>query len=93
MNKLTITLSAAATVALALTTINASAGNFMWRGTDDNPVWDTTSLNWASDGSTSSRKAWVNDSSSSGSNPRFDSQGAKDITVTADGVQGMELDI
>ena len=72
---------------------NASAGNFYWRGTDDNPVWDTTSLNWASSGSDSARKAWVNDSSSSGSNVSFDSQGAKDITVTDDGVQGMELDI
>ena len=71
----------------------SSAANFVWRGTSDNHVWDTTSLNWASDSSTSSRKAWVNDSASSGSNPRFDSQGAKDIEVTADGVQGMELDI
>ena len=82
----------AATAALAFA-MNADAGNFLWRGTDDNPVWDTTSLNWASDSSSSSRKAWVNNSTSSGSNPRFDSQGAKDITVTAEGVQGMELDI
>ena len=84
-------LTAAATVAFA--TINASADNFYWRGTTDNHVWDTTSLNWASSGSDSARKAWVNDSSSSGSNPTFDSQGAKDITVTDDGVEGMELDI
>ena len=88
MNKLTTTLSAAATVALALMTINAGAADYTWRGTADNPVWDTTTANWLSGGSTTT---WVNDSASS--NVKFDSQGAKDITVTADGVQGMELDI
>ena len=78
--------------ALALAAaLDAGAENFIWRGTTDNPVWDTTSLNWASDASTSARKAWVNNASSS--NPSFDAQGAKDITVAADGVQGMELDI
>ena len=41
---------AAACMAAALCA-NA-AENFMWRGTTENAVWDTTSLNWASDGST-----------------------------------------
>ena len=68
-----------------------AAENFMWRGTTENAVWDTTSLNWASDGSTTARKAWVN--SASNSNPRFDSQGAKDITVVPEGVEGFECDI
>ena len=88
MNKLTTTLSAAAMVAFALTTTNASAADYTWRGTTDNPVWNTTTANWLSGGSTTT---WVNDSASS--NVKFDSQGAKDIMVTADGVQGMELDI
>ena len=78
--------------ALALAAaLDAGADNFYWRGTTDNPVWDTSTANWASDASTSARKTWVNNASSS--NPRFDAQGAKDITVAADGVQGMELDI
>ncbi len=88
-----ITSSALAAALLFAAATTASAGNFYWRGADDNPVWDTTSLNWASDSSTTSRKAWVNDSSSSGSNPRFDSQGATDITVTGDGVEGFEFDL
>ncbi len=86
-NRLIAPLAALAFVAA----LNAGADNFYWRGTADNPVWDTSTANWASDASTSARKAWVNNASSS--NPRFDAQGAKDITVAADGVQGMELDI
>lgn len=88
MNKLTTTLSAAATVAFALTTINAGAENFIWRGTTDNNVWDTTSLNWATSSSESARKAWVNNSSNGGSTVYLDSQGATDITVDDAGVEG-----
>ena len=80
-------------VACMAAALCANAENFVWRGTTDNHVWDTTSLNWASDASTSSRKAWVNNSSSSGSNPKFDSQVATDITVDAAGVEGIELDL
>ena len=65
-----------------------AATSYTWRGTTDNPVWDTTTANWSSGGSI---VPWVN--SATGSNPNFDSQGVTDITVTADGVQGMELDI
>lgn len=72
-------------------TLAAHAENFVWRGTTDNPVWDTTSQNWAYDSSTTTRKAWVNNSSSS--NPKFDSQGATDITVDAAGVEGFEFDL
>ena len=78
--------------ALALAAaLDAGAENFIWRGTADNPVWDTSTANWASDASTSARKAWVNNASSSGSNPKFDSQGARDITVDAAGVEGFQL--
>ena len=72
-------------------TLAAHAENFVWRGTTDNPVWDTTSQNWANDSSTTTRKVWVNNSSSS--NPKFDSQGATDITVDAAGVEGFEFDL
>ena len=72
-------------------TLAVHAENFVWRGTTDNPVWDTTSQNWAYDSSTTTRKAWVNNSSSS--NPKFDSQGATDITVDAAGVEGFEFDL
>ena len=72
-------------------TLAAHAENFVWRGTTDNPVWDTTSQNWAYDSSTTTRKVWVNNSSSS--NPKFDSQGATDITVDAAGVEGFEFDL
>ena len=72
-------------------TLAAHAENFVWRGTTDNPVWDTTSQNWANDASTTTRKMWVNNSSSS--NPKFDSQGATDITVDAAGVEGFEFDL
>ena len=37
-------------------TLAAHAENFVWRGTTDNPVWDTTSQNWAYD---SDRKSVV----------------------------------
>ena len=85
MSKLTTTLSAAATVAFVLTTINAGAANYIWRGSTDNPVWDTTTANWTLGGTATT---WVNDPSSSGSNSYLDSQGATDITVTDDGVEG-----
>ena len=71
-------------------TFAVHAENFVWRGTTDNPVWDTTSQNWAYDSSTTTRKVWVNSSSS---NPKFDSQGATDITVDAAGVEGFEFDL
>ena len=83
--------AAIATACVAAALCANAAENFIWRGTTDNPVWDTTSLNWASDGSTTARKAWVN--SSSDSNPRFDSQGATNITVVSEGVEGFECDI
>ena len=72
-------------------TLAAHAENFVWRGTTDNPVWDTTSQNWAYDSSTTTRKVWVN--SATGSNPKFDSQGATDIMVDAAGVVGFEFDL
>ncbi len=80
-----------ATALICAAALDAGAENFVWRGTTDNHVWDTTSLNWASDASTESRKAWVNNSSSSGSSPKFDANGAKDITVDATGVEGFLL--
>ena len=76
---------AAACVAAALC---ANATSYIWRGTTDNPVWDTTTANWSSGGSL---VPWVN--SATGSSPKFDSQGAKDITVTAAGVVGFEFDL
>ncbi len=77
----------AATAALTVATA-ASAANFVWRGSTDNPVWDTTTANWTSGGTATT---WVNNSSSSGSNPYFDSQGATDITVDAAGVEGFQF--
>ena len=89
MNKTPFSILTAAAIA-ALATINAGAATYTWRGTTDNPVWDTETANWSSGGSL---VPWVNNPTSSGSNISFDSQGAKDITVTDDGVEGMELDI
>ena len=65
-----------------------AATSYTWRGTTDNPVWDTTTANWSSGGS---MVPWVNNSSSS--SPQFDSQGATDITVDAAGVVGFEFDL
>ncbi len=87
MNKTPFSILTAAAIA-AFATINAEAAGFTWRGTTDNPVWDTTSVNWLSGGS---MVPWVNDASNS--NVSFDSQGVKDIIVDAAGVEGMELDI
>ena len=78
----------AATAALALTAINASAAKYYWRGTTANPVWDTTTANWSSGGT---MVPWVNNASTS--DPVFDSQGATDITVAAAGVEGFEFDL
>ena len=83
MNKLTTTLSAAATVAFALTTINAGAAQF-WRGTMDNPVWDTTTANWASSSSATTYANYLNNTTSS--QPYFDGGGASDITIAPGGV-------
>ena len=75
-------------VTCVATALCASAASYTWRGTTDNPVWDTTTANWSSGGS---MVPWVN--SATGSSPKFDSQGAKDITVTAAGVVGFEFDL
>jgi len=74
--------------ACAAAALCANATSYTWRGTTDNPVWDTTTANWSSGGSL---VPWVN--SATGSNVSFDSQGAKDIKVDSAGVVGFECDI
>ena len=74
-------------VACVVAVLFANATNYTWRGTEENPVWGTTTANWLSG---ESMVPWVNDSSSS--SPKFDSQGATNITVDAAGVEGFEFD-
>ena len=69
--------------ALALAAMTADAAQF-WRGTTDNPVWDTTSANWASSGSATTYTTYLNNTSSS--QPYFDGGGASDITIAPGGV-------
>lgn len=92
MNKLTTTLSAAATVALALTTINAGAVQY-WRGTTDNPVWDTMTANWALSASTADRTTFQNGTGSSNHETTFDANGAADVTVDNGGVEAYVINI
>ena len=79
---------ACAGFALVAAALDAEAANYFWRGTAENPVWDATTANWASSASATARTAYVNNSSSSGSNPTLDADGATDITVDAGGVEG-----
>ena len=82
-------ITVAATVAFA--TFNASADNFYWRGTTDNHVWDTTSLNWASSASATTYSTYQNNTSSS--QPYFDAGGATDIEVDEDGVLAYVINV
>lgn len=83
-NRLTAPLAALALAAA----INAGAENFYWRGTADNPVWDTTTANWAADASTSARKAYQSGTAATIPETDFDSNGAtENIYIGADGVQ------
>lgn len=71
--------------ALALAAaLNAGADNFYWRGTADNPVWDTTTANWASSSSATTYANYLNNTTSS--QPYFDGGGASDITIAPGGV-------
>ncbi len=78
-----ITSSALAAALLCAAATTASATDYTWRGSADNPVWDTTTANWTSGGTATT---WVNNSSSS--NAKLDANGATDITVDAAGVEG-----
>ena len=68
----------------------ANAAQF-WRGTTANPVWDTTTANWASSASATTYSTYQNNTSSS--QPYFDAGGAADVTVDADGVQAYVINI
>ena len=91
LGEMAAVMKAVVVIACVTLALCASAETFIWRGTTENPDWDIVSENWASDASTANRKAWVNNSSSS--NPKFDSNGATDITVMAEGVEGFEFDM
>ncbi|MBQ3289609.1 MAG: hypothetical protein IJH50_09400 [Kiritimatiellae bacterium] len=91
LGEMAAVMKAVVVIACVTLALRASAETFIWRGTTENPDWDMVSENWASDASSANRKAWVNNSSSS--NPKFDSNGATDITVMAEGVEGFEFDM
>lgn len=80
--------------ALALAAaINAEAARQYWRGTDNNPVWDLTSANWAADTTTTTLKTYQNGTTSTNPEATFASVGAMDVTVDPDGVQAYVVNV
>ena len=69
--------------ALLLVMLSARADQY-WRGTDANPVWDTTTANWASSESGTTFSVYENKYEQT--RLHFDQQGASDINVCSDGV-------
>ena len=71
--------------AALLTTVSLAvdAADLYWRGTSANPVWDTSTLNWATSASGAASTTFSNDSSTTA---RFDGNGAKDVMVDVGGI-------
>lgn len=88
-NRLTAPLAALAFVAA----INAEAARQYWRGTDNNPVWDLTSANWAADTTTTTLTTYQNGTTSTNPEATFASIGAMDVTVDPDGVQAYVVNV
>ena len=88
--KRNVAVVAAACVAAALC---ANAARQYWRGTDEYPVWDLTTANWAADTTTSTLRTYQNGTASSLPEATFSSTGAEDVTIDAGGVEAYVVNI
>lgn len=80
MNRFAIVAAVCMTAALC-----ANAARQYWRGTDENPVWDLTTANWAESTTTTTLVQYQNGTATSVPEATFSSTGATDVMIDAGG--------